>query len=129
MLQFQPSLDDWIPANDLARVGANEVDRLDLSGLTGTYAWFWDGGEEPCGHPELRLLTSRQDSHTGFKIHLGLGSIGCPHRGGDAWRHEPVAASADSRAGQSEAEQEGLGEEIQAALAGTGRANEPVWKA
>ena len=40
LLQFQPSLDDWIPADDLARVGANEVDRLDLSGLTGTYAWF-----------------------------------------------------------------------------------------
>ena len=39
-LQIQPSSDDWIPADDQARVVADEMDRLDLSVLTGTYAWF-----------------------------------------------------------------------------------------
>lgn len=105
-IQIHPRSDKWMPADDQARVVADEVDRLDLSVRTGTYAWFGTAARNlrpfrpaPFDDPPW--------AHTpDSKFIWGWVPIGCPHRGGDAWRHEPVAVSADSRAGQREAEQQ-----------------------
>ncbi len=54
-IQIQPLLDDWIPADDLARVVADEVDRLDLSCLTGTYSWYGTAARNPAAIPTCAL--------------------------------------------------------------------------
>ena len=54
-LQIQPSLDDWIPADGLARVGADEVDRLDLSVQKGSYLWIGTAARNPAAIPAFAL--------------------------------------------------------------------------
>ena len=85
----------------------------------------WDGGEEPCGYPGLRSLMTRQGlTHRVQRSSGGGARPNGPHGGGGPDRAGHVSASADGSAGQREPDQEGLGEEIQAVLADTGRAKE-----
>ena len=50
-IQIHPRSDELMPADDQARVVADEMDRLDLSVLTGTYAWFGTAARNPADIP------------------------------------------------------------------------------